>query len=162
MNVSSAAARSSFFDPFASEESKKEPSRVRNGIDMITCPKTGQIICRPRRNKENPSSDAPPHFFPPVHLSESNDSKVNDELGLESSKKPLVPESKDTVADPVGVTSECLPSSEDNSDSETELPFQFPAKVTTSAEEKYAQSPLHPPARMSSSSSDEATTEVKQ
>ncbi len=37
LNVSSSAAPSSFFDPFfASEESKKELPRVRNGIDMIT------------------------------------------------------------------------------------------------------------------------------
>jgi hypothetical protein len=60
LNVSSAATSSSFFDPFSLEECKKEPPRVKNGIDMITCPKTGQKICRPRRNKEDPSSDAPP------------------------------------------------------------------------------------------------------
>jgi hypothetical protein len=163
LNVSSSAASSSFFDPFASEESKKELPRVKNGIDMITCPKTGQIICRPRRNKENPSSDAPPYSFAPAHPSESKDSKVNDELGLERAKESLVPESKDTVADSVGLTSEHLPSSEAKSDSETELLFQFPAKDSTSAEGKSAQLPLHPPAQMSSSSSsDEATTEVKQ
>ena len=58
LNVSSAAAPSSFFDPFASEESKKEPPRAKkgmNGIDMVTCPKTGNVICRPRLIKENPS-----------------------------------------------------------------------------------------------------------
>jgi hypothetical protein len=162
LNVSSASAPGPFFDPFASEESKKEPSRFRNGIDIVTCPKTGELIFRPRPSKETPSSDAPPHSFPPVHLSESNDSKVNDELGLEKPKGPLASESKDTVTDSVGLTSEHLPPSEDKSDSETELPFQFPAKDTTSAEGKSAQSPLHPPARMSSSSSDEASTEVKQ
>jgi hypothetical protein len=128
LNVSSSAAPTSFFDPFASEESKKELPRVRNGIDMITCPKTGQIICRPRRNKENPSSDAPSHSFPPVHPSESKNSKVNNELGLERAKESLAPESKDTVADSVVLSAEHLPFSEAKSDSETELLLQFPAE----------------------------------
>jgi hypothetical protein len=51
LNVSSAAAPSPFFDPFASEESKKEPPRVKNainGIDIVVCPKTGRLIGRPR------------------------------------------------------------------------------------------------------------------
>ncbi len=77
LNVSSAAAPSSFFDPFTSQESKKDLPRAKkgmmNGIDIVTCPKTGQLIGCPRLIKENPSSDAPPHSFPPVHLSESND-----------------------------------------------------------------------------------------
>ncbi len=72
-----------------------------------------------------------------------------------------MPESKDTVADSVGLTSEHLPSSEAKTDSETALLFQFPVEDSTSATGKSAQSPLHPPARMSSSSSDEASTEVK-
>ncbi len=88
LNVSSAAACGSLFDPFASEESKKEPPRVRNGIDMITCPKTGQIICRPRIIKENPIFDAPTHSFPPVHLSESNDSRGKMEMQLKMVNPP--------------------------------------------------------------------------
>jgi hypothetical protein len=80
---------------------------------------------------------------------------------LERAKESLVPESKDTVADSVGLTSEHLPSSEAKTDSETALLFQFPVEDSTSATGKSAQSPLHPPARMSSSSSDEASTEVK-
>ena len=94
---------------------------------------TGQIICRPRRNKENPSSDAPPYSFPSAHPSESKDSKVNDGPELEGAKENLVSESndtvaesKDTVADSVGLTSVHLLSSENKSDSETELPFKFP------------------------------------
>ncbi len=151
LNVSSSAASSSFFDPFASEESKKELPKAKNGIGMITCPKTGQIICRPRRTKENPSSDAPPYSFPPAHPSESKDSKVNDELGLERAKESLVSESKDTVADSVGLTSEHLPSSESKSDSETELPFKFPPTGGTSTEGTTMHSPLYSPGRLQSS-----------
>ena len=35
--------------------------------------------------EENPSSDAPPHSLPPVHLSGSNDSKAQEELGFNES-----------------------------------------------------------------------------
>jgi hypothetical protein len=161
LNVSSAATSSSFFDPFATEESKKEPPRVRNGIDMITCPKTGQIICRPRRNKENPSSDAPPHSFPTAHPSESKDSKVNDGPGLEGTKETLVSESKDTVVDSVGLISEHLPLSENKSDSETELLFKFPPIEGNLTEGATMNSPLYSPRRLRSSSSEEATLDVK-
>jgi hypothetical protein len=165
LNVSSAAAPSSFFDPFASEESKKEPPRAKkgmNGIDMVTCPKTGKVICRPRLIKENPSSDAPPHSFPPVHLSESNDSKVHDGLGSERSKELHASESKDTVADSAGLIAEHLPPSESKSDSETELPFKFPATEGTSTEANSMHSPLYSSGRPNSSSSEELTLEVKQ
>ncbi len=82
--------------------------------------------------KENPSSDAPPHSLPPVHLSESNDSKVPDGHGSEESKEPHSSESRDTADDSVGLISEHLPPSESKSDSETELPFKFPATEGTS------------------------------
>ena len=161
LNVSSAATPSSFFDPFATEEIKKEPPRVRNGIDMITCPMTGQIICRPRRNKEDPSSDAPPCSFPSAHPSGSKDSKVDDGPELEGTKGTLVSESKDTVADPVGLVSDHLPLSENKSDSETELPFKFPPIEGNLTEGATMNSPLYSPARLRSSSSEEATLDVK-
>jgi hypothetical protein len=129
---------------------------------MITCPKTGQIICRPRRNKENPSSDAPPCSFPSAHPSESKDSKVKDGLGLERAKESLVSESKDTVADSAGLTSEHLPSSDSKSDSETELPFKFPPIEGNFTEGAIMHSPLYSPGRQRASSSEEATLDVKQ
>ncbi len=152
LHVPSAAVPSPFFDPFASEESKKKPPRVKIGIDIVACPKTGRLICRPEVRKENPSSDAPPHSFPPVHLSESNDSKVPDGLGSKESKGSHAYESKDAVADSAGIISERLPPSESKSDSETELPFKFPATEGTSTEGNSMHSPLYSPGRMNSSS----------
>jgi hypothetical protein len=42
------------------------------------CVTIGLLVAR----EENPSSDAPPHSLPSVHLSESNDSKAQEELGF--------------------------------------------------------------------------------
>ncbi len=70
-------------------------------------------------------------------------------------------ESKDTVADSVGVTSEHLPSSENKSDSETELPFKFPPSEGNFVEGTTMHSPLYSPGRLRSSSSEEATLDVK-
>ena len=70
-------------------------------------------------------------------------------------------ESKDTVADSVGLTSEHLPSSENKSDSDTELPFKFPPIEGNSSEGAAMHSPLYSPGRMRSSSSEEATLDVK-
>ncbi len=53
--------------------------------------------------EENPSSDAPPHSLLPVHLSGSNDSKAQEELGFNESKQSLLSESKDTVGDNAGL-----------------------------------------------------------
>ncbi len=95
------------FDPFLS---RKEIGKKDKRIVLSDTLDPRLIVNISDARKENPSSDAPPHSFPPAPLPESNnDSKVNEELGLERSEKPLVPESKDTVADSVGVTSECLP-----------------------------------------------------
>ncbi len=126
------------------------------------CPKSGRLIARLESREGNPSSDAPPYSLPPVHLSESNDSKVPDGLGPEGSKGPHASESKDTVADSAGLISEHLPPSENKSDSETELPFEFPAKEGTSSEGNSDQSPLRPPAQINFSSLEETPPGVKQ
>jgi hypothetical protein len=112
--------------------------------------------------KENPSSDAPPHSLPPVHLSESNDSKVRGELGFDESKGSLSSESKETVDNNAGLNTGDLPPSESKSDSETELPFKFPATEGTSTEGNCMHSPLYSPTRLNSSSSEETTLDVKQ
>jgi hypothetical protein len=112
--------------------------------------------------KENPSSDAPPHSLPPVHLSESNDSKVQEELGFDESKQSLSSEFKDTGDNNAGLNAGHLPPSESKSDSETELPFKFPPTEGTSTEGTSMHSPLYSPGRLQSSSSEEATLDVKQ
>jgi hypothetical protein len=53
--------------------------------------------------EENPSSDAPPHSLPPVLLSGSNDSKAQEELDFDESKRSLLAESKDTVDNNAGL-----------------------------------------------------------
>jgi hypothetical protein len=103
--------------------------------------------------------------LPPVHLSESNDSKVQEELGLDESKRSLSTESIDTVDNNAGLNAGHLPPSESKSDSETELPFKFPAAEGTegtSTEATSMHSPLYSPGRLNSSSSEETTLEVKQ
>jgi hypothetical protein len=40
--------------------------------------------------EENPSSDAPPHSLPPVHLSGSNDSKAQEKLGFDESTTTML------------------------------------------------------------------------
>ena len=45
--------------------------------------------------EENPSSDAPPHSLPPVHLPESDDSKAQEKLGFDESRLLLSSDSKD-------------------------------------------------------------------
>ncbi len=112
--------------------------------------------------KENPSSDAPPHSLPPVHLSESNDSKVQEELGFDESKRSLSSESKDTVDNNAGLNTGHLPPSESKSDSETELTFKFPPTEGTSTEGTSMHSPLYSPGLLQSSSSEETTLDVKQ
>jgi hypothetical protein len=97
------------FDPFAEEREEFKKACERDKGRMKLGPKSGLIIGLPDARKENPSSDAPPHSFPPVHLSESNDSKVHDGLGPEGSKEPHSSESKNTVADSAGLNSEHLP-----------------------------------------------------
>jgi hypothetical protein len=92
--------------------------------------------------EENPSSDAPPHSLPPVHLSGSNDSKAQEELGFNESKQSLLSESKDTVDDNAGLNAGHLPPSESKSDSETELPFKFPPAEGTSTEGTSMHSPI--------------------
>ena len=66
--------------------------------------------------EENPSSDAPPHSLPPVHLSGSNDSKPQEELGFNESKQSLLSEPKDIVDDNAGLNAGHLPPSESKSD----------------------------------------------
>jgi hypothetical protein len=81
--------------------------------------------------EENPSSDAPPHSLPPVHLSGSNDSKAQEKFGFDESKLPLSSDSKDTVDDNAGLNAGHLPLSESKFDSEIELPFKFPPAEET-------------------------------
>jgi hypothetical protein len=161
VHVSSSAVLCPFLDPFfALEENKKVYVRDKDGRKL--CPESGRPNSLPYTRKENPSSDAPPHSFPPVHLSESNDSKVPNELGSEGLKGPHASESKDTVTDSAGLNSEHLPPSESKSDSETELPFKFPATEGASTEVN-SNSPLYSPGgRMHSSSFEEESSEVKQ
>jgi hypothetical protein len=112
--------------------------------------------------EENPSSDAPPHSLPPVHLSGSSDSKAQEKLGFDESKRPLLSESKDTVDSNAGLNAGHLPSSESKSDSEIELPFKFPPAEATSTEGTSMHSPIYSPGPLQSSSSEETTLEVKQ
>jgi hypothetical protein len=111
--------------------------------------------------EENPSSDAPPHSLPPVHLSEFNDSKAQEKLGFDESRLLLSSDSKDTV-DNVGLNAGHLPLSESKFDSEIELPFEFPPVEGTSYEATSMHSASHSPGPLPSSSSEEATPEVKQ
>ena len=111
--------------------------------------------------EENPSSDAPPHSLPPVHLSESDDSKAQEKLGFDESRLLLSSNSKDTVDDNAGLNAGHLPSSECKSDSEIELPFEFPPAEETSTEATSMQSASYSPGPLRSSSSEEATPEVK-
>ena len=111
--------------------------------------------------EENPSSDAPPHSLPPVHLPESDDSKAQEKLGFDESRLLLSSDSKDTVDDNAGLNAGHLPSSECKSDSEIELPFEFPPAEETSTEATSMQSASYSPGPLRSSSSEEATPEVK-
>ncbi len=111
--------------------------------------------------EENSSSNAPPHSLPPVHLSESNDSKAQEELGFNESKQSLLSEPKDAVDDNAGLNAGHLPPSVSKSDSEAELPFKFPLAEGTSTEGT-SMSPLYSPGPLQSSSSEETTPEVKQ
>jgi hypothetical protein len=112
--------------------------------------------------EENPSSDAPPHSLPPVHLSEFNDSKAQEEFGFNESKQSPLSESRVTVDNNAGLNAEHLPPSESKSDSEIELPFKFPPAEGTSTEGNSMHSPLYSPGPLQSSSSEEATLNVKQ
>jgi hypothetical protein len=61
--------------------------------------------------EENRSSDAPPHSLPPVHLSGSNDSKAQEKLGFDESKRPLLSDSKDAFDKNAGLNAGHLPPS---------------------------------------------------
>ncbi len=123
----------------------------------------GALIVSQKRGKKNQALMRP-HIPSPqfTFLNLTNDSKVPDELEPEGSKGPHASKSKDTVTDSAGLNSEHLPPSESKSDSETELPFKFPAKEGTFCEENSGHSPLYSSGRMNSSSCEEGSFEVKQ
>ncbi len=112
--------------------------------------------------EENPSSDAPPPSLPSVHPSGSDDSKAQEKLGFDESKLPLSSDSKDTVDNNAVLSAGRLPLSESKWDSEIELPFKFPPAEETSTEATSMHSPNFSPGPLRSSSSEEATPEVKQ
>ncbi len=128
--------------PFVRGEQERILRELRDRDGRKLCPESGRPNCSPDTRKENPSSDAPPHSFPPVHLLESNDLNVLDGLEPKSSNNSHASESKDTVVDFAGISSEHLPQSESKSESETELLFEFPAEGGISCGGNPNHSPL--------------------
>jgi hypothetical protein len=99
-NVHVPASRASYEIPFDPVMREKDIGKKRDKRVMLSDTLDPRLIMNiSDARKEDPSSDAPPHSFPSVHLSESKDSKVHDGHGSESSKGLHASESKDTVAD---------------------------------------------------------------
>jgi hypothetical protein len=114
------------------------------------------------RGKKTQALMCPHILFPQFIFLNLMISKVQEELGFEESKRSLSSESKDTVDNNAGLNAGHLPPIERKSDSETELPFKFPPTEGTSTEGTSMHSPLYSPGRLQSSSSEEATLDVKQ
>jgi hypothetical protein len=104
-------------------------------------------------------------MFPPLdRSSESKDSRAPDVLEKKSSECTPTRESKNSFVNSGGVVPESLiPSSKVKSDAESEINlFTFPEEGSMTVGATSGHSPLRPPARMNSSSSNHEHQDVKQ